>query len=167
MVAAVRAAILAFVLALAGTEPAAAVGEFTSGQWKGAAYFKDGKFFRCAIYAPYINRWDLFFSVDDAGYFSVLLRNEKLELLGDMIFGNKIGIRLQIDDTPVVIRPFTAISPNLLETKFASNLDWVQRLPTGKVLRINAGSRVWRFPLTDLKGALPLLHACAAKHKNA
>lgn len=146
--------------------PALAVGDFTVGQWKGAAYFKDGKLFRCAMYAHYINRWDLFFSIDGAGYFSILLRNQQLDLFGQMIFGTKMGLRLQIDDTPVIIRPFTAITQTLVETKFATNLDWVERLRSGKVLRINNGSRILRFPLTDLEEALPQLRACAAKHRS-
>jgi hypothetical protein len=160
--------VLGVLLALLGEASAQSrVRVFTAGQWKGYAYFKDGTFLRCAMWAPYMNGWDLFFAIDQAGYFSVLLRNAKLDLLTDMIFRNRIGARMQIDDTPVVIRPFTAISTDMLETKFATNLDWVARLPTGRVLRVNTGSRTARFPLTDLKEALPQLRACTAKHRAA
>lgn len=161
----VAAVVLCVALVLTAV-PAAAVGEFSLGSWSGAAYFKDGKFFRCAMRARYINGWDLFFSIDPAGYFSVLLRSQRIDMLGEMLFGTKVALRMQIDDTPLVVRPFTAISPQLIETKFATNLDFVQRLSTGKVLRVNSGSKVWRFPLTDAKEAMPLLHACAAKYRN-
>ena len=80
------------------------------------------------------------------------------------MFGTKTGIRLQIDDTPLIIRPFVAMSPNVMSTTFATNLDWVERLSTGQVLRINNG-RIYRFPLDGLREGLVKLRACAAKHR--
>lgn len=168
-----RSVTAATVLAVAITAAGPAIGEsaakepFEVGQWKGAAYFKDNKLVRCAMGAPYINRWDLFFAIDDAGYFSVILKSARLDLLADLIVPTKRDVRMQIDESPVIIRPFTAMSTTMAETKFATNLDWVQRLSTGKVLRINPGSRTYRFPLHDLKEALPKLRDCAAKHRKA
>ena len=158
---------LAFVFAFTGPSSAATVDPFSSGNWSGGAVIDGGKFLYCRAWAPYINRWDLVFSLDQAGYFSLLLRRHDLDLLGDMIFGNKTVIRMQIDDTPLVMRPFTAVAPRILETKFATNLDWVKRLSTGKALRINFGSRLYRFPLAGAKEAMELLNACAAKHRAA
>jgi hypothetical protein len=158
---------IAIALFLTGTASAAPAEKFSSGPWTGAAVHDGGKFLTCRMWASYINRWDLVFAIDQAGYFSLLLRRQDLDLLGDMLFGNKTAIRMQIDDTPLIIRPFTAIAPRILETKFASNLDWVERLQTGKALRINFGSKVYRFPLSGVKDAMVLLKDCAAKHKNA
>jgi hypothetical protein len=161
-----RSIATATVLTFLATSPAAATGEFSSGNWKGAAYLKGGKFEYCEMRAPYINRWDLLMSVDQAGYFALGLRSASLDMSGNVLFGTKTVLRLQIDDEPVLLRPFTAINPRLLATKFATNLDWVEKLKTGKVLRVNAG-RVHRFPLAGVKEALALLHACAKKHRSA
>jgi hypothetical protein len=151
---------------VAGTAPAAAAGEFVSGNWKGAAILKGGKFDNCEMWAPYINRWDLLMAVDQAGYFALGLRRSTLDMVGEALFGTRIVLRLQIDDGPVLLRPFQAITPRLVATKFATNLDWVEKLKTGKVLRVNTG-RLYRFPLAGVKEALALLHACAAKYRGA
>jgi hypothetical protein len=52
-------------------------------------------------------------------------------------------------------------------TTFAANLYRVERLCTGKVQRINAGSRTYRLPLTGLAAALVMRRACVAKHRSA
>lgn len=153
--------------ALIGTVgPASATDEFSTGNWNGRSHFKDGKFSHCVVGAPFINRWDLYFSVRADGYFSMTMRHPDLSLASDLLFGNKMGIRLQIDDTPLIIRPFVAMSTNVMSTTFATNLDWVERLSTGQVLRINNG-RIYRFPLDGLKEGLVKLRACAAKHRKA
>lgn len=139
---------------------------FTSGQWRGWAHFKDGKFVRCATFARYINEWDLFFSVDDAGTFGLLLRSEKM--LNNMLFGgDPVRARMRIDDAPLVVRVLTPLSEYLIETKFAANLDFARRFSTGKLLRVSTGRKVLRFPLTDPKEALVQLHTCANKHRSA
>jgi hypothetical protein len=119
------------------------------------------------MWASFINQWDLLFTIGQDGYFVMFIRNAKLDLRGDLLFGTKSAVRMQIDDTPLIIRPFTPVSATMTATKFATNLDWVERLSTGKVLRINAGSRTYRFPLTDLKEAMVKLRACASKHRSA
>jgi len=165
------AAVTALAVAIMAAAPAsgesAAKEKFEVGQWKGAAYFKDGKFVRCAMYAFFMNRWDLVFAVDDKGYFSLMLRGFRLDLFGDLVVGTQFSARMQVDDGPVIIRPFAAMTTKMAETKFATNLDFVERLSTGKVLRINPDSRSYRFPLHDIKEAMPKLRACAEKHRKA
>jgi hypothetical protein len=158
------AAVFAGVAIAAG--PAAATDEFSTGNWSGRSHVKNGTFSHCVVWAPFINRWDLFFSIRDDGYFSMTLRNPDLDLRGDLLFGASTGIRLQIDDTPLIIRPFTPVAQTMTSTTFATDLDWVQRLSTGKVLRINNG-RTYRFPLDGLKEALVRLRACAAKYRSS
>jgi hypothetical protein len=162
----IMAAAAAVLVGMAAASPASAAGEFSSGNWKGAAHLKGGKFEYCEMWAPYINRWDLLMSIDQAGYFALGLRRGDLDLSGDVLFGFKTALRLQLDNEPVLLRPFSAITPRLWATKFATNLDWVEKLKTAKVLRVNTG-RIYRFPLDGVKEALALLHACANKYRNA
>lgn len=156
---------LAFAFALASTAPAAAVGEFSSGSWKGWARFEGSKFVHCAMWAPYINRWDLLFAVNPVGELQVGLRSQKIDMTPAMIFGQKAALRMQVDDDPVVIKAFTTLNPTTVATMFAPKDEWIGQLRTGKALRINTGRKVLRFPLKGLKEALATLQACTAKHR--
>ena len=159
-------AAVAAVLFSATASPAAAPGEFTSGNWRGGAVFQGTKFVQCNMWAPYINNWDLMFAMTASGDFRLGLRNQKLDLTWSSIFGEKLGVRMQIDDNPVIIKAFTATSATVASTSIA-NLDWGKALRAGKVLRVHTGSRVRRFPLGGIDPALTALSACAAKYRNA
>jgi hypothetical protein len=154
---------LGLALALASGGPAAATGEFSSGNWKGAAFFEGARFTHCAMVAPYINGWRLLFSVDRAGAVSLGLNHPKVE----MFPGTTASIWIQVDNDPVVIRAFTAVRAQLVVTRFAANADWFVRLRKGKHLKVNAGKRLPNFNLAGVDEALNLLFACVAANRGA
>lgn len=153
----------ALALMLADVVPAAATGEFSSGNWKGAAFHEGGKFTHCAMLAPYISGWRLLFSIDRAGEVSLGLHNNKVE----MFPGQKAAIWIQVDNDPVVIRAFKAVRTQLVVTTFPANADWFQRLRKGKQLKVNVGKRLPRFSLAGVDEALTALFACADKNRSA
>src|SRR4029077_16040578 len=160
-------AILGAVALIALTMPSAlAADNFVSGNWRGGAVLDGGKFVQCNMWAPYINNWDLMFAMTQSGDFRLGLRNQKLDMTWSQLFGQKLGVRMQIDDSPVVIKAFTATSATVASTSIA-NLGWDKALRGGKVLRVHTGSRVRRFPLAGIDPALSQLSACAAKHRSA
>jgi len=158
------AALIAMVTAV--TAPAFAADNFTSGNWRGGAVFDGAKFVQCNMWAPYINNWDLMFAMTQSGDFRLGLRNRQLDMTWVKLFGQKLAIRMQIDDNPVIIQPFTATSATVASTSIAK-LGWDKALRTGNALRVHTGSRVRRFPLAGIDPALSLLSACAAKHRSA
>ena len=157
---------LAALIAAALTAPAFAADNFTSGNWRGGAVFDGAKFVQCNMWAPYINNWDLMFALTQAGDFRLGLRNQQLKMTWASLFGQKLAVRMQIDDNPVIIKAFTASSTTVASTSLAG-LGWDKALRSGKVLRVHTGSRVRRFPLAGIDPALSLLSACAAKHRSA
>ena len=145
---------------------ALAAGEFTHQGWRGQAAFDDGKFNRCQMWMSAINNWDLGLTLIHTGELRLGLRNQKLELGWSALFGEKFGLRLQLDDGPVVSRVFIAANSTLLGTTL-KDLDWDKRLADARLLRVNTGSRVRLFHLTGIKEAYGMLRACVAKHKTA
>src|SRR3954469_25963930 len=152
--------------ATAATMPALAADNFTSGNWRGGAVLDGTKFVQCNMWAPYINNWDLMFAMTQSGDFRLGVRNQKLDMTWSQLFGQKLGVRMQIDDNPVIIKAFTATSATVASTSISS-LGWDKALRSGKVLRVHTGSRVRRFPLAGIDPALSQLSACAAKHRKA
>jgi len=156
----------AFATVMTVTVPAFAADNFTSGNWRGGAVFEGTKFVQCNMWAPYINNWDLMFAMTQSGDFRLGLRNRQVDMTWAKLFGQKLAVRMQIDDNPVIIKAFTAASATVASTSIAS-LGWDKALRSGKALRVHTGSRVRRFPLAGIDPALSLLSACAAKHRTA
>jgi len=152
--------------AMTGMVSAVAADNFTSGNWRGGAVLEGGKFTQCNMWAPYINNWDLMFAMTQSGDFRLGLRNRQIDMTWVKLFGQKLAVRMQIDDSPVVIKAFTATSATVASASVA-NLGWEKALRSGKALRVHTGSRVRRFPLAGIDPALSLLSACAAKHRSA
>ena len=152
--------------ALTAAMSARAADNFTSGNWRGGAVFEGTKFVQCNMWAPYINNWDLMFAMTQSGDFRLGLRNRKIDMTWVKLFGQKLTVRMQIDDNPVVIKAFTATSATVASTSIAQ-LGWEKALRSGSALRVHTGSRVRRFPLAGIDPALTLLSACAVKHRSA
>jgi hypothetical protein len=161
-----RAIFAAVMLMITAILPAQAIDNFVSGNWRGGAVLDGTKFVQCNMWAPYINNWDLMFAMTQSGDFRLGVRNQKLDMTWSQLFGQKLGVRMQIDDHPVIIKAFTATSATVASTSIA-NLGWEKVLRSGKVLRVHTGSRVRRFPLAGIDPALSQLSACAAKHRKA
>jgi hypothetical protein len=142
--------------------PAAAVGDFWSGNWKGAAFFKDSRFSHCAMSADYSAGWRMFFTIERDGDVILGLHNSGL----DIKRGSRSPVLMQIDDSPVITREFVAINPSLIGTTFTSNVEWFQRLRKGLRLKIKFGERVQNFSLKGTHEAMFALFACAAKFRN-
>lgn len=160
-----RAGIVAALLA--GATPASATGDFAAGNWKGAAFFKDQRFTHCAMLQTYISGWRVLFSVDQTGEISLGLFHNQLDVVWSQILGQKSEVLLQVDDTAVERRAFTAISAHQVVTKFPPNAEWLRRLRKGDKLKINTGKRLPQFSLADIDSAPSALLACQAKYKNA
>jgi hypothetical protein len=163
------AAVAAVGLVAAGyaqAEPARVAAAFTHEGWQGHVLFTGGKFLQCQMSMSAINNYDLVLSVDRPGELRLGLRSQKLDVGWSMLFQQKFGLRIQIDQGPVLTKAFEAKSPTAISTSL-SGTDWDKRLRGGKLLRINTGSRVRLFHLVGIDKAMNLLHACAAKHRGA
>ena len=157
------AAVLA--VGMTSADAARAAGEFSHEGWIGQAVFDGGKLRQCHMWMSAINNYDLGLALEPSGELRLGIRSQKIDIGWTMIFNEKTALRMQIDDSPVLIKAFTTVTPHLLSTSLKGT-DWEKRLPGGKLLRINAG-RVKLFHLTGIKEALGLLRACVAKHRNA
>ncbi|TMJ03528.1 MAG: hypothetical protein E6G97_10430 [Alphaproteobacteria bacterium] len=163
---AILAAATLIATAMTAIVPAHAADNFTSGNWRGGAVFEGTKFVQCNMWAPDLNNWDLMFAMTQSGDFRMGLRNRKIDMTWAKLFGQKLAVRMQIDDNPVIITAFTAASATVASTSIA-NLGWDKALRAGKTLRVHTGKGVRRFPLAGIDPALAQLSACAAKHRRA
>jgi hypothetical protein len=154
------AAVLGVVTAAPG--PAHAAGEFSHEGWRGTPVYVDGKFRQCQMWMAEINNWDLILSVEHTGELRLGLRNQDLDLTWRMIFDDRHAVRLQLDDGPVVIKAFKAVSPKGMSTTL-SDTDWAKRLRSASRLRINAG-RIRVFNLRGIKDAMGMLDTCVKKN---
>ena len=145
---------------------AQAVDKFSHEGWAGEAVIQDGKFRQCNMWASAINNWDLGFALEATGELRLGLRNQKIDMGWTMLFGQSTSARIQIDQGPVLTKAFTTVTPKLVSTSL-KDTDWEKRLPDGKLLRVNTGSRVRLFHLNGIKQAMSMLRACVAKHRSA
>ena len=156
----------ALVAAGIASGPAAATsGAFIQDGWNGFPVFKDEKFVQCQMWMQAINNWDLGFAQMPSGELRIALRRKSLDLGMAVIFGERFSVRLQLDDGPVVIKPFAAVTATSMSTTL-KDLDWDKKLPNAEALRINNG-RLYRFDLKGIKPAMGLLQACVAKNTKA
>jgi hypothetical protein len=157
------AAVLA--VGMTSANAAQAAGEFSHEGWTGQAVFDSGKLRQCHMWMSAINNYDLGLALEPSGELRLGIRSQKIDIGWTMIFNQKTALRMQIDDSPVLTKAFTTITPKLLSTSL-KDTDWEKRLPAGKLLRINTG-KVKLFHLTGIKEALGLLRACVAKQRSA
>lgn len=158
------AAVLA--VGIAGAQAATVGGKFNHEVWSGVALFDSGKFLQCQMWMSAINNYDLILSLTAEGELRLGLRSQKLDVGWSMLFQQKFGLRLQIDQGPVLTKAFEAKTQTSVSTSLKGT-DWDRRLRGGKLLRINTGSRVRLFHLNDIDKAMSMLYACAAKHRSA
>jgi hypothetical protein len=159
----ILASILAVPLMLAAIQPAAAVGDFVSGNWKGSAYFTGPRFTHCAMSAGFDAGWRLVFTLQNNGDVILGLAHPTLNLTT----GSTAAVQIQIDNGPTTERQFLASAPQLLGTTFTANGDLFQRLRKGSQLKIKFGTIARTFSLKGANEALNGLFGCAAKYRNA
>jgi hypothetical protein len=152
---------LALIVGALLATPAAATGEFSSGNWKGAAFFEKGRFTNCLMFAPYVTGWRMVFSMDGQGYVDLGFEHADLSLTP----GNSADFRLQIDRSPVISRNFKALSRTMFATTFTGSVDWFQRLRKGRNLKIWIGNSTESFSLQGTNSALAKLFACVARYR--
>jgi hypothetical protein len=153
-------------LLVASMIPAVAGPEFNHEGWAGQSVFADGKFRQCHMWKAAINNYDVGLSLDTPGELRLGLRSHKLDMFWSMIFNDKTGLRIQLDHGPVLTKAFTTVNPKLLSTSL-NGTDWEKRLPQGKLMRINTGTRVRLFHLDGIKEAMDKLRACVARYRTA
>ena len=163
----VRASVaLAFAVVMAGTISASAlevVDKFQHEGWAGQAVFEDGHFRQCHMWMLEINKWDLGLSLDASGELRLGLRTANIDQFWQMLFGQKIPLRIQVDRGPVLLKAFTAVTPKLVSTSLKGT-DWDKRLADGTLFRVNPDGKVKLFHLTGIKEAMAMLRTCVAKH---
>ena len=145
---------LAAAVALAAgmaTTPAWATDAFKHEGWTGRALVKDGSFIQCQMWMPTIDNYDLILSINPDGELRLGVRSHKIDVGWKMLFQQKFGLRIQIDDGPVLTKAFVAKTPTSISTSL-NGTDWDKRLVNGKLLKINVG-RVKLFHLNGIKGA--------------
>ena len=152
---------MALIFAAAFASPAAATGDFQSGNWKGAAFFDGGRFTNCLMFAPYVTGWKMVFSIDSEGYVDLGFEHSDLDLSP----GNTADFRVQIDGSPVITRNFKALSRTMFATTFTGSVDWFQRLRKGRDLKIWIGGTRESFSLQGTNKALARLFTCVATYR--
>ena len=152
---------LTWIVVAFAASPAAATGEFQSGNWKGAAFFSGGRFTNCLMYAPYVTGWKMVFSIDTQGYVELGFDHSDLSLTT----GKTADFRLQIDRSPVIVRNFKALSRTMFSTTFTGSVEWFQRLRKGRDLKIWIGDNRQSFSLLGTNKALARLFACVATYR--
>ena len=155
------AAWLALIVGGLFVSPAEATGEFQSGNWKGAAFFDNGRFTNCLMFAPYVTGWKMVFSMDGEGYVDLGFEHSDLSLTP----GNSADFRMQIDKSPVITRNFKALSTTMFATTFTGSVDWFQRLRRGRDLKIWIGDSLESFSLQGTNKALARLFTCVANYR--
>jgi hypothetical protein len=160
-----RSLAAAALAAAMATAPAWAAGEFSHEGWTGRALVKDGSLIQCQMFMSAITNYDLILTLNPDGELRLGLRSHKIDVGWSMLFQQKFGLRIQIDDGPVLTKTFVAKTPTAVSTSL-NGTDWEKRLPNGKKLRINTG-RVRVFHLNGIKEAMGKLRACVAKHRTA
>lgn len=156
-----------FVLLAVATAPAQAQvkREFTHEGWNGFVMVKDGKFAQCYMSLPAMNNYDLILALNPDGEMRLALRSQKIDTGWGALLQQKYGVRIQLDDGPVVTRPFAAKSKSTLSTSLKGS-DLEAKLVNASQLRINDG-RLRVFRLNGIKEAMGKLRACTAKHRTA
>jgi hypothetical protein len=159
-----KSAALAFFLVLGGMSPTLAAGEFRHEGWSGQAVLVDGKFRQCHMWMAAINNWDLGLALESSGELRLGLRARAIDRFWTMLFGQKTALRIQVDEGPVLTKAFTSVTPHLLSASLKGT-DWDRRLASGKLLRMNTGTRVRSFHLNGIAEAMGMLKACVAKYR--
>jgi len=158
------ALVLALVLGAAGPASAFEVTDkFQHEGWQGEAVFQDGQFRQCHMWMLEINKWDLGLSLDKSGELRLGLRTTSIDQFWQMLLGQKIALRIQVDRGPVLLKAFTSVTPKILSTSLRGT-DWDKRLAAGTLFRVNPDGKVKLFHLTGIKEAMGLLRKCVAKH---
>lgn len=126
---------------------------------------KDGKFTQCYITLSAINNYDIILALNPDGELRFGFRSHKIDNGLGVLFQQKVGVRIQLDDGPVLTKAFEQRSQTMLSTSLKGT-DWEARLPNASQLRINDG-RTRLFHLKGIKEAMGKLRACTAKHRTA
>lgn len=152
---------LGLLVTIAGASPALARGEFTSGNWEGAASFEGRKFQNCHMSASYRSGWELFFLMDGEG--NIFLGFDK-DGLG-LVEGDEDDFDMWIDNSRVITRKFVALSTTMFATKFTDTVEWFRLLQRGNSLKIDVGDHVESFSLAGTNAALQRLLQCVANFR--
>jgi hypothetical protein len=160
-----RSIALALIVVLCGAAPSLAAGDFKHEGWSGQAVFVDGKFRQCHMWMADINNWDVGLALEPSGELRLGLRARTIDQFWQMLFGQKTALRIQADDSPVLVRAFTSVTSHLLSASLKGT-DWDKRLASAKLLRVNTGTRVRQFHLNGIGEAMGMLRACVAKNRS-
>lgn len=139
--------------------------DFTHEGWNGFVLVKEGQFRQCYMALSAINNYDVIVAHNSDGELRLAFRSQKIDVFWGSVFKQRYGVRIQLDDGPVLTKAFVATSQTSLSTSLKGT-DWEKRLPNAKQLRIN-DSRVRLFRLNGIKEAMGKLRSCVAKHRTA
>lgn len=154
---------LAMVIAgLSATTPKAyAIGDFTSGNWRGYAVIDNGRFSLCRMSAGYSNGYSLVFAISGNGrlLFSVAKTDWNYRV------GSTATIRIQIDNNAPVYRTAEVVDKITVASVIDDRVSFFNSLRYGNRFAIEVGNIKTSFTLQGTYNALQSLLACAARYR--
>jgi hypothetical protein len=155
-------ALALLVVGLGASAPKAyAVGDFSSGNWRGYAVIENGRFSLCRMSANYSNNYSLVFGITGDGNLLFALANSTWNLN----VGNRPEMRLQIDRGPALVREGRIID-RITVAMFMTDRDSIyNQVRYGSNIRVSVGTATESFTLQGTYNALQSLLACAARYR--
>jgi hypothetical protein len=136
---------------------------FKSGNWKGAAYYKKGRFTHCAMSARYKSGSKLIIGLERNKAMSIGVTHPQWR----MTKGQRMGVNFSVDGQPGLSAMAKVISPTHYAAFFKSNRAFFEMIRTGKTLAISFGGASQKFKLDGMYGALRELLKCTVSALDA
>ena len=130
---------------------------FKSGNWRGAAYYKNGRFTHCAMSASYKSGSKLIIGLERTKAMSIGVTHPQWR----MTKGQRMGVNFSVDGRPGLSAMAKVISPTHYAAFFKSNREFFGMIRTGKTLAISFGGAAQKFKLDGMYGASRELLKCA------
>ncbi len=129
---------------------------FSSGNWRGAAYYKKGRFTHCAMSVKYKNGSKLIIGLERTKAMSIGVTHPQWR----MSKGQRMGVRFSVDGKPGLSATAKVLSPSHYAAFFKSNSEFFQMIRSGNTLAILFGNSSQKFSLAGMYDALRRLLKC-------
>ncbi len=136
---------------------------FSSGNWRGAAYYKKGRFTHCAMSVKYKNGSKLIIGLERTKAMSIGVTHPQWR----MTKGQKMGVRFSVDGKPGLSATAKVLSANHYAAFFKSNSEFFQMIRSGNTLAILFGNSAQKFSLAGMYDALRTLLKCTVDAMDA
>lgn len=139
---------------------AAAAGQFTSGAWKGQAYFRDGQFSHCAMSARYRSGVTMLFSITR----SYNLNMGFAEASWNLPLGRNFQVTYRVDRMAAVEAPGRVINARQFVIDLPDRHRIFDQFRRGRRLHMQIPGKIFAMSLTGTRKALNRLLACTRAH---